>query len=117
MDIRFVDHPVSGQGIHERLADHARRRLQFRLRHRSERLAYVSVRLGDTRSGLDRQEAYCVLQIQLRDAPAATVVDIGADAYDTIDRATDRVAQLVEELLSVADGRRQPSARTKEVAA
>jgi hypothetical protein len=117
MDIRFVAHAASGQSIHKGLADHARLRLQFRLRHRSERLAYVSVRLGDTRSGRGRQEAYCVMQIQLRDAPAATVVDIGADAYDTIDRATDRVAQLVEELLSVAEGRRLPSARTQEVAA
>ncbi len=110
MDIRFVAHAASSQRIHDGLADHARRRLQFRLRHRSERLAHISVRLGDTRSGLDRQEAYCIMQIQLRDVPAATVVDIGADAYDTIDRAADRVAQLVEELLNVADGRRLPSA-------
>lgn len=117
MDIRFVAHAVSGQSIHEGLADHARRRLQFRLRHRSERLAHISVRLGGTPSSRGRQESYCVMQIQPRDTPAATVVDIGADAYDTIDRATDRVAQLVEELLSVADGRRLLSYRTLEVAA
>jgi len=117
MDIRFVAHAASGQSIHERLADHARRRLQFRLRHRSERLAHISVRLGGTRSGRGRQESYCVMQIQPRDSPAATVVEVGEDAYDNIDRAADRVAQLVEELLSVADGRRPPSARTLEVAA
>lgn len=117
MDIRFFAQAASGQGIHEGLAGHARRRLQFRLRHRSERLAHISVRLGGTRSGRGRQESYCVLQVQPRDAPAASVVEIGADAYDTIDRATDRIAQLVEELLSVADGRRLPSSRTLEVAA
>lgn len=117
MDIRFVAHAASGQSIHEGLADHARRRLQVRLRHRSGRLAHISVRLGDTRRGRGRQESYCVMQIQPRDAPSATVVDIGEDAYDTIDRAADRVAHLVEELLSVADGRRLPSSRTLEVVA
>ena len=66
------------------------------------------------RSGRGRQESYCVMQIQPRDAPSATVVDIGEDVYD---RAADRVAHLVEELLSVADGRRLSSSRTQEVAA
>jgi len=117
MDIRFIAHGTSGRGVPERLADHARFRLRFRLRHRSERLAHLSVGLGFAGRGPDGQEAYCVMQVQLRDVPAATVVEIGADAYDTIDRATDRVGQLVEEMLSVADGRRPPSARAKEVAA
>ncbi len=117
MDIRFVAHAASGRCIHEGLADHARCRLQFRLRRRSARLAHISVRLRGTRIGRGRQESFCVMQIQPRDAPAVTVVDIGEDAYDTINRATVRVAQLVEELLSVADGRRLPSSRTLEVAA
>lgn len=117
MDIRFLAHAAGGQNIHEGLADHARRRLQFRLRHRSERLAHVSVRLGNTPRGRGRQETFCVMQIQLRGAPAATVVNIGADAYDTIDRATDRVAQLAEELLSLPDGQRPRSVRIREVAA
>jgi len=57
------------------------------------------------------------MRVQLREAPAATAVDIGADAYDTIDRAADRVGQLVEELLSVADGQRPPTACSGEMAA
>jgi len=57
------------------------------------------------------------MRVQLRGAPAATAVDIGADAYDTIDRAADRVGQLVEELLSVADGQRPPTACSGEMAA
>lgn len=116
MDIRFVAHAARGQGVNERLADHARHRLQFRLRHRAERLAHVSVSVGDTRRDRDRQEAFCVMQIQVRNAPAATVVEVGADACDTIDRAADRAARLVEELLSVADAK-QPMARTLKVAA
>lgn len=112
MDIRFVAHGASGRGVPERLADHARLRLRFRLRHRSETVAHLSVRLGETRSDQDGQRAYCVMQVQLRDAPAATVVEIGADAYGTIDRATDRIAQLVEEMLSVADALRLPSIRS-----
>lgn len=117
MDIRFVSRAASGRSIQEELADHARCRLHVRLRHRSERLAHISVRLGVTRSGRGRQESHCVMQIQPRGAPSATVVDIGEDARDTIDRAADRVAHLVEELLGVADGRRLPSSRTLSGAA
>lgn len=117
MDIRVIAHGTNGRGVPERLADHARLRLRFRLRHRSGRLAQLSVRLGETGSSSGGKQAHCVMRVQLRDAPAATVVEMGSDAYDTIDRATDRVAQLVEKMLGVADGRRLPSARTRQVAA
>ena len=114
MDIRFIARPADGRSGHYSLADHARRQLQVRLMHRSDRVAYVSVRIGGTGS---RQDMYCVMQVQVRGAPAGTVVDIGADAYDTIDRTADRVGRLVEEQLRFADGRRLPSGVPVEITA
>ncbi len=88
MDIRFTARTADGCSGHDSLADHARRRLQVRLMHRSD-----------------------------RGAPAGTVVDIGADAYDTIERTADRVGRLVEEQLRAADGRRLPSGVPEEITA
>lgn len=102
MQIRFIAQASAGARVFEGLAEHARRRLQFRLRLCSERVAHVSVRFGDTGRGAARQDSYCVMQVQLHGAPAATVVDIGADAYDTIDRAADRVGRLAGEQLRAA---------------
>ena len=116
MDIRFIARPADGRSGHDGLLDHARQRLRLRLRHRTERVAHVSVRLGDSGSLRGLRDTYCVMRVQLRDVPAATVVDIGADACHTIDRATDRVGQLVEALLSVADGRRPASAGSEAAA-
>ena len=90
MDIRFVARTADGRIDHDSLADHARRRLQFRLMRRSDRVAHVSVRIGGPGSYRGRQDTYCVMQVQVRGTPAATVVDIGANAYDTIDRTLDR---------------------------
>jgi hypothetical protein len=103
MDIQFFARTAAGQSGDDGVVEHARRRLLFRLRHRSDRVAQVSVRFGTTRSRRGRQDSYCVMQVQLRGAPAATVVDIGADVYDTIDRAADRVGRLAEEQLRDAD--------------
>lgn len=114
MDIRLIDR--TGQG-HDGLADHARRRLSYRLMHRSDRIAHVLVKLGGTGGRRGRQDTYCVMHVQLRGARAATVVDIGADAHDTIDRAADRVSRLTEEQLRLAEGRPRPSSNAKEIAA
>lgn len=117
MDIRFNARAASGQSGHGRLMEHARRRLLVHLRHCSDRVAHVSVRLGDTGSRRGRRDTYCLMRVQVRGAPAATVVDIGADAYDTIDRAAGRAGRLAEEQLRVAGGRRPSSARPEELAA
>jgi len=107
MDIRLIDRTGPGRGG---LADHAHRRLSFLLRHCSERIAHVSVRLGDTGSRRGHRDMYCVMQLQLRGARAATVVDIGADAHVTIDRAADRVSRLAGAQLRLADEHcRRPS--------
>ncbi len=101
MDIRLLNRAIQGD---DDLAEHARRRLSFRLMHRSDRIAHVSVKLGSTGSRRGHHDTYCVMCVQLRGAPAATVVDIGADVHDTIDRAADRVSRLAEERLRQADG-------------
>lgn len=117
MDIRFIARTADGRIGHDSLADHARRRLQLRLMRHSDRVAHVSVRIGGPGSYRGRQDTYCVMQVQVRGTPAATVVDIGANAYDTIDRTADRVGRLVEEQLRVADGRRLPSSVPEETTA
>ena len=99
MDIRFFARTADGRSGPAGLAEHARRRVQQRLRHRSERVAHVWVRFGDTASARGCRDTYCVMQVQLHGAAAATVVDIGADVHGTIDRAADRLGQLVEEQL------------------
>lgn len=114
MDIRFIARPAEGRAHPDGLAAHARRRLQHRLRHCGDRVAHVSVTIGDGASRLGFRDTYCVMRVQLRGAPAATVVDIGTDARDTIDRAADRVARLAEEQMRSVDSGRAPS--TKEAA-
>lgn len=116
MDIRFLARAKVGQSVHDGVLGHARRRLQFRLGHRSDRVEHVLMRFGDTGSRRGHLDTYCVMRVQLRGAPAATVVDIGADVYDTIDRAADRVGRLAEEQLRDAAGRPPPPARTEEMA-
>lgn len=117
MDIRFTGAAAQSPGGHDGLVEHARRRLDFRLRHRSERVAHVSVRFGATGSRRGRRDTYCVMRVQLRGAPAATVVDIGADLHDTIDRAADRIGRLADERLREADGKRMPPVGSAAMAA
>lgn len=64
--------------------------------HRRDQVDHIAVRLGDTGSRKGFQDSYCVLRVQMRGFPASTVVDVGADAFATIDRAADRVGHLVE---------------------
>jgi hypothetical protein len=102
MKILFTNPATAGRGVPGELADHARRRLRMRLHRWGERIAHVSVRFGSTVARSARQDAYCVVQVQLRGAPAATVMHIGADAFGAIDRAVDRIGRLAEEQLRVA---------------
>jgi hypothetical protein len=114
MDIRLIARTDLG---HAGLADHAQRRLSYRLGHCSERIAHVSVKLGNTGSRRGFRDVYCVMQVQLRGARAATVVDIGGDPHDTIDRAADRVSRLAEETLRQADDRHRTNSSAKEMVA
>jgi hypothetical protein len=114
MEIRFQ---TRGPGTHLALSEHARRRLELRLVHRKDTVAYIAVRLGDAARRRGHQDSYCVLRVQLRDLPATTVVDVGGNAYATIDRAVDRVGRLVEAQLNGAAADKQDSTRMKKLAA
>lgn len=104
MDIRFH---TRGGSAPLALAEHARSRLEFRLMDRSDRVVQIAVQLGDTGSERFRHDCYCILRVQLRGLPAATVVDVGADAHATIDRAVERLGRLTEaQLAGAADARR-----------
>lgn len=109
MDMRIDDDPRASL---ETLHEHARRRLLARLRHRRDRVHHVDVRIGGCAGRRRGQgDLYCLMRVQLRGAPAATVVDIGADASATIGRAAERVRRLVEEQLRVRAAPRAPTAR------
>jgi len=114
MDIRFENR---GADTHFALSEHTRRRLEFRLMHRRDRVAYISVKLDANASRMGHQGSYCLLRVQLRDLPAATVVDLGGDAHAMIDRAVDRVGRLVEAQLNGAGVEKRNSTRMKELAA
>ena len=108
MDIRFQNAAVRAD---VEAAAHARRCLQARMQHRSDRVDHIDVRLGDAAGrGLDR-DSYCIVQVKLHGTPAATVVDVGADVYTAIDRAADRGCRLAEEQIRLA-GRPQVTGAT-----
>jgi hypothetical protein len=81
------------------LADHARRRLLYVLRSRQHQVEHVEVHLGDTRSRRGLQEGYCKVRLRLVQAGVTTVVDVGKDLHDAIDRAVDRAGRLAMEHL------------------
>ena len=114
MDIRFH---TRGPNTVFALVEHARRRLEFRLVHRKDRVSHIAVKLGGTGSRRDHQDTYCVLRVKLRGLPAATVVDVGADDYATIDRAVDRVGRLAEAQLRRNGATQRRSTQLKEMTA
>ena len=90
-----VDIQSMGFPITPALVGHAQRRLRFVLTRHSNRIHHVTVRLGDDngpRGGVDK---FCRIQVQLLDAPAALIEDVGCDLYAVIDRAADRVGRVV----------------------
>lgn len=103
-----IDIQGLGFQITPALSTHAKRRLQFVLTRRSDRILHVVMRLGDEngpRGGVDK---FCRIQVHLIDAPLAAVEDIGTDLYAVIDRATDRVGRVVVKHLDrLRSGRRQ----------
>jgi len=90
-----VDIHSRGFPLTRALSDHAMRRLRFVLTRHSDSIQRVVMRLGDEngpRGGVDK---FCRIQVHLLDAPVAVIDDIGADLYDVIDRAADRVGRVV----------------------
>lgn len=90
VDIQSLGFPTT-----DAISDHAKRRLHFVLARHTDRIARVSMRLGDCngpRGGVDK---FCRVQVYLIDAPVAVIHDVGTDLYEVIDRAADRVGRTV----------------------
>jgi putative sigma-54 modulation protein len=88
---------IQGQGftVTPALNEYVWRRLEFVLTRRNQRIARVTVRLGDAngpRGGIDK---YCRIRVHLVAAPAAMVEEVGDDLYAAIDRAAERVGRSV----------------------
>ena len=114
MDIQLI----SGKGQDQaELEAHARRRLQACLMDRSDRIVRVSVRLSQAPARGQARDTCCVMSLQVRGAPASTVVHLDADAHQTIDRAAERVGRLAAEQLRQADRRDQTSSNPRKAAA
>ena len=84
------------------LTDCARRRVRFALMQRGESIQRIVICLGGTNGRRDYNDMYCLMQVHLSDVLVATVVDIGPDIHDVIDRTTDRVGRVVVALLDRA---------------
>jgi len=109
MDIRVQ---ASGAPCTPALAAHVRRSLHDRLLQRSDRVARVEVRLGSGRGRAGDHDTYCLMQVHLSGASAATVVDMGADMEATIERAAERVGRLAVAKLDAAKARPAGGATT-----
>lgn len=77
------------------LTDHIRRRLGFGLARHSNRVSRVQVRLDDAIAPNRDAHGWCRIRIQLVDAPAVVVQDLGPDLVAVIDRCSDRAARSV----------------------
>lgn len=107
-----MDVEVQGRGfqVPAAVADHARRRLHYVLSHHSDSIRRIVLHLGGTNSRRGHNGMYCLMQVHLVDTLAATVIDIGTDIHDVIDRATHRVDRMVVERLAQTRRDRLPVA-------
>ncbi|HEY0885173.1 MAG TPA: hypothetical protein VGE20_07825 [Ramlibacter sp.] len=92
------------------LAAHVRDSLHQGLLHRSDGVSRVDVRLGGAEGERGDHDRYCLMQVHLCGASAATVVDMGPDMHATIERAAERVGRLARAKLEAAKA--QPAAAT-----
>lgn len=90
---------IQGRGclVPAALADHARRRLHDDLMHHGDFIQRIVLRVGGTNHRRGHTDTYCLMQVHMSDALAATVIDVGPDIHDVIDRAADRVDRMVVE--------------------
>lgn len=93
-DIQSLDFPNTTALTH-----HARRRLGFGLTRHADRIARVTVRLGDENGPRGGPDKFCRLQVTLIDAPQVVIRDCGPDLYAVIDRASYRAGRAVAKQL------------------
>ena len=90
-----VDIQAQGFPLTEALAEHTERRLRFALKHATDQVQHVTVRLADIngpRGGIDKK---CSIHIVLAGLPDIVTEDTEADMYVAINRAVDRVGRTV----------------------
>ncbi len=90
-----VDIQAQGFPLTEALTDHTERRLRFALKHATDQVQHVTVRLADIngpRGGVDKK---CSIHIVLAGLPDIVTEDTEADMYVAINRAVDRVGRTV----------------------
>ena len=100
MDIRFQTAMTCAD---VELAEHALRTLLFRLQDQSNQVDYIEIKLGNSGGRRFQKDSYCIVSVKLHDAPASTVVDIGTNVYNAIDRASDRVCRLAQAQMRLVD--------------
>lgn len=90
-----VDIHAHGFELTNALVAHTERRLRFALKHATDRVQNVTVRLADIngpRGGIDKR---CSVHIVLSGLPDIVSEDTEADMYLAINRAVDRVGRTV----------------------
>lgn len=90
-----VDVHAQGFPLTDALADHTQRRLRFALKHATDRVQQVTVRLADIngpRGGVDKR---CSVHLVMNGIPDIVTEDTEADMYVAINRAVDRVGRTV----------------------
>jgi hypothetical protein len=103
MDIRVQ---ASGVSCTPAMVAHVRQSLRHGLSHRSGSVDHVVVRLGGGgRTHDGEHDTYCLMQVHLSGASAATVVDMGTDMQATIARAAERMGRLAGAKLEAAKAR------------
>lgn len=90
-----VDVHAQGFPLTAALTEHTERRLRFALKHATDRVQRVTVRLADVngpRGGIDKR---CCVHIVMSGVPDIVTEDTEADMYIAINRAIDRVGRTV----------------------
>ncbi|HJV83927.1 MAG TPA: HPF/RaiA family ribosome-associated protein [Noviherbaspirillum sp.] len=88
-----VDVRAQGFELTNALMEHTERRLRFALKHATDQVRQVTVRLADIngpRGGIDKR---CSVHLVLDGLPDIVAEDTEADMYVAINRAVDRVGR------------------------
>ncbi|MEO8656657.1 MAG: hypothetical protein ABI409_21225 [Ramlibacter sp.] len=96
--------------------DYVRRRVRYIVGSRSDSIKAVMVRLGGTNGGHGGADMFCLMQVHLAESFIATVVHMGSDIHDVINRAADRLSRVVTAYLAQAQRARLAIGRAPEVA-
>lgn len=80
--------------------DYVRRRVRDVMGSRGDSIKAIVVRLGGTNGGRGGADTFCLMQVHLAESFVATVVHMGSDIHDVINRAADRLSRVVAAYLA-----------------